>query len=183
MQKETLNVIIIGAGTGGLALAHGLTQAGIGVTVFERDRIPRDARGGYHVGISPAGSHALKTCQHSSINSIISSAPRCRITHSFVRLVRRLMRAPAASFVRVRRRFTRGWRSQIGESGVSRQVEVTRTSRAYFVSGRLPDNFRIAIRFRVPSNCHAQPDSPVAHAAGSEGDSFPCRNLDKLPAM
>src|SRR5580658_11052393 len=67
--------------------------------------------------------------------------------------------------------------------GVSRQVEVTGTLRAYFVSGSLHDNFRIAIRFRVPSNCHAQPDSPVAHAAGSEGGSFPCRNLDKLPAM
>jgi 2-polyprenyl-6-methoxyphenol hydroxylase-like FAD-dependent oxidoreductase len=62
MQQLSLNVMIIGAGTGGLALAHGLKQAGIGVTVFERDRSPRDASGGYRVGISPAGSRALKTC-------------------------------------------------------------------------------------------------------------------------
>jgi 2-polyprenyl-6-methoxyphenol hydroxylase-like FAD-dependent oxidoreductase len=62
MQKLPLNVMIIGAGTGGLALAHGLKQAGIGVTVFERDRNSRDARGGYRVGISPAGSQALKAC-------------------------------------------------------------------------------------------------------------------------
>jgi 2-polyprenyl-6-methoxyphenol hydroxylase-like FAD-dependent oxidoreductase len=62
MQKLPLKVMIIGAGTGGLALAHGLKQAGIKVTVFERDRTPRDARGGYRVGISPGGTQALKAC-------------------------------------------------------------------------------------------------------------------------
>ena len=34
----SLSVIIIGAGTGGLALAHGLKQAGIAVAVYERDQ-------------------------------------------------------------------------------------------------------------------------------------------------
>jgi 2-polyprenyl-6-methoxyphenol hydroxylase-like FAD-dependent oxidoreductase len=62
MQKLPLKVMIIGAGTSGLALAHGLNQAGIEVIVFERDRMPRDAKGGYRVGISPGGSQALKTC-------------------------------------------------------------------------------------------------------------------------
>jgi len=62
MQQLSLNVLIIGAGTGGLALAHGLKQAGIEVKVFERDRSPRDAAGGYRVGISPGGSQALKAC-------------------------------------------------------------------------------------------------------------------------
>jgi hypothetical protein len=62
MQKLPLKVMIIGAGTGGLALAHGFKQAGVEVIVFERDRTPRDARGGYRVGISPGGSQALKTC-------------------------------------------------------------------------------------------------------------------------
>jgi 2-polyprenyl-6-methoxyphenol hydroxylase-like FAD-dependent oxidoreductase len=62
MQQLSLNVLIIGAGTGGLALAHGLKQAGIGVKVFERDRSPRDAAGGYRVGISPGGTQALMTC-------------------------------------------------------------------------------------------------------------------------
>ena len=57
-----MKVIIIGAGTGGLALAHGLKRAGIAVSVFERDRTPRDSRGGYRVGISPGGSRALKAC-------------------------------------------------------------------------------------------------------------------------
>ncbi|HXM55824.1 MAG TPA: NAD(P)/FAD-dependent oxidoreductase [Candidatus Dormibacteraeota bacterium] len=52
-------VAIIGAGTGGLALAHGLRRAGIDVGVYERDRTRRDGLQGYRVGISPDGSRAL----------------------------------------------------------------------------------------------------------------------------
>jgi 2-polyprenyl-6-methoxyphenol hydroxylase-like FAD-dependent oxidoreductase len=62
MQKNTLHAMIIGAGTGGLCLAHGLKRAGIGVRVYERDRTRRDGLQGYRVGISPAGSYALKQC-------------------------------------------------------------------------------------------------------------------------
>lgn len=62
MKTNTLQVIIIGAGTGGLCLAHGLKRAGIGVRVYERDRTRRDGVHGYRVGISPAGSQALKSC-------------------------------------------------------------------------------------------------------------------------
>jgi 2-polyprenyl-6-methoxyphenol hydroxylase-like FAD-dependent oxidoreductase len=62
MNTNTLRVIIIGAGTGGLCLAHGLKQAGITVSVYERDRTRRDGLHGYRVGISPAGSQALQRC-------------------------------------------------------------------------------------------------------------------------
>lgn len=62
MKTNSLQVIIIGAGTGGLCLAHGLKRAGIGVRVYERDRTRRDGLHGYRVGISPAGSQALKSC-------------------------------------------------------------------------------------------------------------------------
>jgi 2-polyprenyl-6-methoxyphenol hydroxylase-like FAD-dependent oxidoreductase len=62
MEKKSLHVMIIGAGTGGLCLAHGLKRAGIKVTVFERDRTRKDGLQGYRVGISPAGSYALKQC-------------------------------------------------------------------------------------------------------------------------
>jgi 2-polyprenyl-6-methoxyphenol hydroxylase-like FAD-dependent oxidoreductase len=62
MQKNALHVMIIGAGTGGLCLAHGLKRAGISVRVYERDRTRRDGLQGYRVGISPAGSYALKQC-------------------------------------------------------------------------------------------------------------------------
>ncbi|MBO0684735.1 MAG: FAD-dependent monooxygenase [Candidatus Dormibacteraeota bacterium] len=51
--------MIIGAGTGGLALAHGLVREGIDVAVYERDRTRRDGLQGYRVGISPDGSRAL----------------------------------------------------------------------------------------------------------------------------
>jgi 2-polyprenyl-6-methoxyphenol hydroxylase-like FAD-dependent oxidoreductase len=62
MEKKTLHVVIIGAGTGGLCLAHGLKRAGIRVTVYERDRTRKDGLQGYRVGISPAGSYALSQC-------------------------------------------------------------------------------------------------------------------------
>src|ERR1700744_2082766 len=59
MEKKALHVIIVGAGTGGLCLAHGLKRAGISVAVYERDRTRKDGLQGYRVGISPAGSYAL----------------------------------------------------------------------------------------------------------------------------
>ncbi|WP_163513650.1 FAD-dependent oxidoreductase [Fodinicola acaciae] len=57
--RNAPRVLVIGAGTGGLALAHGLRRAGIPVTVFERDRTRTDGLQGYRVGISPDGSRAL----------------------------------------------------------------------------------------------------------------------------
>lgn len=57
-----MRVLVIGAGTGGLCLAHGLRKAGVGVTVFERDRDPKHRIPGYRVGISPDGSRALAEC-------------------------------------------------------------------------------------------------------------------------
>src|SRR5215472_12433590 len=59
-----LHVIIIGAGTGGLCLAHGLNRAGISVTVYERDttRTRDEGLQGYRVGIDPDGSRALHAC-------------------------------------------------------------------------------------------------------------------------
>jgi 2-polyprenyl-6-methoxyphenol hydroxylase-like FAD-dependent oxidoreductase len=60
--REPLRVLIIGAGTGGLALAHALKGAGIAFSVFERHRNQFEDQGGYRVGISPAGSRALKSC-------------------------------------------------------------------------------------------------------------------------
>jgi 2-polyprenyl-6-methoxyphenol hydroxylase-like FAD-dependent oxidoreductase len=75
-----LRVMVIGAGTGGLALAHGLKQLGMNVTVYERDRTARDGPGGYRVGISPAGSRALKACLPSPVYDLFvatsARAPR-----------------------------------------------------------------------------------------------------------
>jgi 2-polyprenyl-6-methoxyphenol hydroxylase-like FAD-dependent oxidoreductase len=57
-----MHVLIIGAGTGGLALAHALRRDGVSVSIYERDLVPSADTGGYRVGISPAGSRALKAC-------------------------------------------------------------------------------------------------------------------------
>jgi 2-polyprenyl-6-methoxyphenol hydroxylase-like FAD-dependent oxidoreductase len=54
-----MKVLVIGGGTGGLALAHGLKRAGIDLTVFERDALRTDGLHGYRVGIDPDGSRAL----------------------------------------------------------------------------------------------------------------------------
>ena len=57
-----MKVIIIGGGTGGMCLAHGLRRAGIDVAVHERDRTRTSGLHGYRVGISPNGARALKAC-------------------------------------------------------------------------------------------------------------------------
>jgi len=59
MTSTSPRVLVIGAGTGGLALAHGLVGAGIDVQVFERDTVRTDGLHGYRVGIDPDGSRAL----------------------------------------------------------------------------------------------------------------------------
>ncbi|KWV59313.1 hypothetical protein AS156_32140 [Bradyrhizobium macuxiense] len=60
--KRPQKVIVIGAGTGGLCLAHGLKSDGIDVEVFERDRSPADRQGGYRLSISATGVAALRDC-------------------------------------------------------------------------------------------------------------------------
>jgi 2-polyprenyl-6-methoxyphenol hydroxylase-like FAD-dependent oxidoreductase len=57
-----VKVIIVGAGTGGMCLAHGLRRAGIEVAVYERDHTRTSGLHGYRVGIDPHGSRALKAC-------------------------------------------------------------------------------------------------------------------------
>lgn len=59
---STLNVMIIGAGIGGLCLAQGLRQAGVAVTVHERTEARTDWLQGYRIHISPNGSRALHAC-------------------------------------------------------------------------------------------------------------------------
>ncbi|MDF3288430.1 FAD-dependent oxidoreductase [Streptomyces silvisoli] len=60
MPTSPPRVIVIGAGFGGLCLAHGLKRAGIAVDVHERDRTRADGLHGYRVGIDPDGARALK---------------------------------------------------------------------------------------------------------------------------
>ncbi len=61
-MNGNLEVLIIGAGTGGLCLAHGLVASGLKVRVFERDRTPTDRLQGYRLHISATGNRALQAC-------------------------------------------------------------------------------------------------------------------------
>lgn len=62
MSATAPRVLVIGAGTGGLCLAHGLRRAGIDVAVYERYRTRGEGLLGYRVGIGPTGSRALREC-------------------------------------------------------------------------------------------------------------------------
>ncbi|WET76796.1 NAD(P)/FAD-dependent oxidoreductase [Amycolatopsis sp. QT-25] len=53
-----MKVVVIGAGIGGLVLAHGLRAAGVEVTVFERDRAPADT-GGYRLHLDAEACEIL----------------------------------------------------------------------------------------------------------------------------
>ncbi|MCQ4084238.1 FAD-dependent monooxygenase [Streptomyces sp. RB6PN25] len=57
-----MHVLIIGAGYGGLTLAHGLRKAGVSFAVYEKHRSRSDGLYGYRVGIDPTGNRALKEC-------------------------------------------------------------------------------------------------------------------------
>jgi salicylate hydroxylase len=56
------HVLVVGGGIGGLCLAHGLRNAGIPVTVFERSHARTDWLQGYRIHINPHGSTALHSC-------------------------------------------------------------------------------------------------------------------------
>ncbi|WP_229401442.1 FAD-dependent oxidoreductase [Micromonospora okii] len=62
MSATAPHVLIVGAGTGGLCLAHGLRRAGIDVSVYERHATRADGLLGYRLGIGPTGSKALREC-------------------------------------------------------------------------------------------------------------------------
>jgi len=57
-----MRVMIIGGGTGGMCLAHGLRKAAVPVQVYERYGSRSDGLYGYRVGIDPTGSRALHEC-------------------------------------------------------------------------------------------------------------------------
>lgn len=59
MNEMKNQILIIGAGLGGLALAQGLVRAGFNVTVFERDESSTSRSQGYRISIRSLGMQAL----------------------------------------------------------------------------------------------------------------------------
>lgn len=57
-----MRVLIIGAGLGGLTLAHGLRSAGIDAQVFERRPTPADQPSSYGIHLDADGLRALHAC-------------------------------------------------------------------------------------------------------------------------
>ncbi|GAA3560177.1 NAD(P)/FAD-dependent oxidoreductase [Amycolatopsis ultiminotia] len=61
-MRDKIRVAVVGGGTGGLCLAHGLCRAGVEVAVYERSRTRTERLQGYRVHIDPNGSAALHEC-------------------------------------------------------------------------------------------------------------------------
>jgi 2-polyprenyl-6-methoxyphenol hydroxylase-like FAD-dependent oxidoreductase len=59
---KPLTVLVIGAGTGGLALGQALVRAGIDVEIYERAQDARDWASGYRLNINQTGSRSLHRC-------------------------------------------------------------------------------------------------------------------------
>ncbi len=62
MTSSAPRVIVVGAGIGGLALAHALVRAGIDVEVHERNRTADEWLHGYRININPDGARGLHEC-------------------------------------------------------------------------------------------------------------------------
>jgi 2-polyprenyl-6-methoxyphenol hydroxylase-like FAD-dependent oxidoreductase len=70
-------VAIVGAGIGGLALAHGLLAAGFDVQVYEQEPTPRHRRQGYRIHISEVGEEALAALLPASVHRrVVDTATR-----------------------------------------------------------------------------------------------------------
>ncbi|GAA4606022.1 FAD-dependent monooxygenase [Actinoallomurus liliacearum] len=59
-ERDLGRVLVIGAGIGGLTLAHTLVGAGIDVRVYEADDDTGDRPQGYRIGLAPAGMAGLR---------------------------------------------------------------------------------------------------------------------------
>ncbi|MFD0888544.1 FAD-dependent oxidoreductase, partial [Streptosporangium algeriense] len=75
-----MRVIVVGAGLGGLTLAHGLRRAGIDVVVYERDG-PQGRPQGVSLHLDGRGTTALRVCLppgHAAMAEATMGGPRER---------------------------------------------------------------------------------------------------------
>lgn len=66
-------MVVVGAGLGGLCLAHGLRRAGISVAVYERDSSPEERSQGHRLHIDAHGRRALADTLPSDLFALIAA--------------------------------------------------------------------------------------------------------------
>ena len=105
-----LHVLVIGGGIGGLCLAQGLKQSGIGVAVYERDRSAQFRSQGYRISLKVDGSQALRDCLPENLFSLcvataIKSATRMVFLdhHLNLKFIKPIPPLPADTFFGVNR--------------------------------------------------------------------------------
>jgi 2-polyprenyl-6-methoxyphenol hydroxylase-like FAD-dependent oxidoreductase len=76
-------ILIIGAGLGGLALAQGLIRAGFNVSIFERDESPTTRPQGYRISIRSLGMKALAAILTAEKMESLSSAKVANVGDGF----------------------------------------------------------------------------------------------------
>lgn len=98
-RRRPLRVLVIGGGVGGLCLAQGLRQAGVGnVTVYERDASPRGRMQGYRLRISPEGERALRECLPRAAQDLLTATSNARHELGLAAFDERLNPQPAPTF-------------------------------------------------------------------------------------
>lgn len=98
LSEISPRVLVIGAGLGGLCLAQGLRQAGVSVSIYERDATPLVRKQGYRIHIDARGASSLYACLPPHLWSLFTattSRPSHEITIANKNLKpRRVIRLP-----------------------------------------------------------------------------------------
>ena len=97
-SRSPLRVLVIGGGIGGLCLAQGLRQAGVEVSVFERDDSAEGRRQGYRLRISPEGERGLLACLPPALGELLSATANVRDDSGLVAYDEHLAEQWAPSF-------------------------------------------------------------------------------------
>ncbi len=79
-----MSVIIIGAGLGGLSLAHGLRRAGIPYQLYERDESAGARKQGYRLHISGVGDSALRAVLPPELHELFRATAGRALPHTNV---------------------------------------------------------------------------------------------------
>ena len=98
-MSKPLNVMIIGAGTGGLCLAHGLSKDGITVEVFERDDSPADHQPGYRLSIARSACASGRVSMNLDFEIVRQSSLLRAVQGAWLRAIRFAVFLPYAPSV------------------------------------------------------------------------------------